>query len=319
MYTEKDISVVIPNYNRLEDLKETLKSILSVQKNILEILIVDQSSDDSIKKYISKLSNNKVKYIRSDPPAITVARNLGVSKSSKSSKIICFLDNDVTLPKNYFSEILAIFNSNNDAKGAAAYFDPPKESPFLTFLKKLFFLQRFEENRADFVSPYGNIYPSELSNTIKSEWLPGVNMCYLKSIFKDQKFDEKLLGYTISEDIDFSYRLNKKFPGSLYITPKAKIIHRASQEEREPTEKISYINQVDHYYFYKKNMSKNFSKRAKFYWSLLGISIMRSLLALLTLKKNNYLKMKFFFLSLNYVLKNKKKISSGNVRDFNLS
>ena len=207
MLSSKDISVVIPTYNRYDEVKITLNALKPFIKHISEIIVVDQSKDTKTRDLVKSLKNNKIKYIFSQTPSITIARNLGVAKSSAKSKLICFLDDDVTIQEGYFDEILRVFNEKNayavGGVDSSSYDDEEKQKFHNIFLKKLFFLGHYEKNKARILSAYGNTYPMNLQKTIKSEWLPGVNMAYKKEIFKDMKFDENLLGYTVVEDIDF--------------------------------------------------------------------------------------------------------------------
>ncbi len=319
MHSLKTISLIIPTYNRAEDLKATLKSLKLFFKNIYEIIVIDQSTDNKTKLLVNSLRNRKIKYFYSKIPSITIARNLGIKKSSSKTEIICFIDDDVTIKDGYFEEILKIFNNHAEAKAVAGYIPSPefkRISFFELISRKIFFLSYPEKDKARIISAYGNTYPDILEKTINSEWLPGVNMAYKKEIFKEQLFDENFLGYTVGEDIDFTYSLYKKYPRSLFITQRAKLVHRVSLIERYPTEKMSYINQVDHFYFHLKNMNDSFIKKVVFFWSLTGISIMRPIKFLLSRNETDYLKMKFFFTSLLYCLINIKKIKEGKLRDF---
>ena len=190
-----------------------------------------------------------------------------------------------------------------------------KEPPIENMLRRLFFISFKEVNGARILSSYCNTYPLILNKEINSHWLPGVNMCYLKSVFNEQKFDENLLGYTVAEDIDFSYRLYKKYPTGLIITPRAKLIHRVSNKEREEKKRISYINQVDHFYFQFKNLN-NFRYIVKFFWSIIGITILRALNFMFNLNNRSKLKFIYYIESLFYSIYNLKKIKKGNVREF---
>jgi GT2 family glycosyltransferase len=317
-YSLKLLSIVIPTYNRAKDLEETLRELSAFINQIENVIIVDQSKNNQTKNLIKKIKNKKIKYIFSKIPSITIARNLGVENTSKNTELICFLDDDVTPGKNYFQEILKVFNQQPEAKAVAGYFSPEKMGKFESFIRKIFLIRNLEKDRARILSAYGNTYPSNLSKVVNAEWLPGVNMVYKKEIFKKQKFDENLLGYTIAEDIDFSYRLFKNYPSSIFITPFAKIVHRASTVEREPTRRMAYVNQVDHFYFHFKNLNNNIFKNIKFGWSILGISLLRSLNFIIKPSKMNYLKLKYFIESLIYSLKNIRKIKSGRVREFSL-
>lgn len=319
MYELKNISVIIPTYNRAKDLEATLESLSGYLKKIHEVIIVDQSKNQETRSLINKLKNKKIKYVFSEIPAITIARNVGVKNSNKKNKIICFLDDDVTVVKGYFEEIVGIFNKYG-AVGVSSYNTIPeelKQKNLERVFSKIFFIGCHEnKEQAKILSAYGNTYPLKLTKIINSQWLPGVNMCYLKEIFEEQRFDENLLGYTIAEDIDFSYRLWKKYPNKLFITPFARVEHRISLIEREPTERMAFINQIDHFYFNFKNMNENLLQRIIFIWSLIGISILRPLKFIITRGGNDYLKMKFYYKSLFYCLRNLDKIKAGKLREF---
>jgi len=63
--------------------------------------------------------------------------------SSEKTKIICFIDDDVTINKGYFEEILRIFNDYQNAFGVSIYNRIPKqmnEGKIDILMKKIFFL-----------------------------------------------------------------------------------------------------------------------------------------------------------------------------------
>ncbi|MBX4196767.1 glycosyltransferase [Candidatus Pacearchaeota archaeon] len=310
-YGIRDLSVIIPTYNRPDDIALTLSSLRKFP--VKEVIVVDQSKDDRTKRVVKSIKN--ITYLYSSQPSITIARNKGAKASS--GRLVCFIDDDVTLGKNYFSEILKVFNENPDARAAAAYIkEDAKDSPFMILLKKLFFLSRRENERTDVVSSYGNLYPIHLAKTKNTQWLPGVNMVYKREVFSEQQFDENLLGYTVVEDMDFSYRLYMRHHSSLFLTPYADIVHRASSIERYPTRKISYLNQVDHFYFNFKDMNKGILQQFKFIWSLLGITLLRKISALTSGKKENILRLTFYLSSLIYCFTHLGQIRKGRVRNF---
>lgn len=322
-YSMKDISVVIVTYNRAKELEITLNNLKSMIKSLNEITIVDQSDGNESRKIVKKINSRKIKYIYSKIPSITIARNKGVSSSSKNAKIICFIDDDVSVKDNYFQGILEVFNKYTEAKAVAGYvpFEErlEKESYHETIARKIFFLGgRIKRDEAKIVSSYGNRYPKEISGIINADWFPGDNMAYKTEIFKDMKFDENLLGYTVAEDIDFSYRVSKKYKNSVFITPKANLTHRYSGKAREPTARLAYLNQVDHFYFNFKNLNSTLKEKLIFFWTLFGISSLRILNFLYTRKKEDALKLKFYFSSLFYCLANLNKIRNGRVREFDI-
>ncbi len=93
---EKNVSVVIPTYNRAHVLKKTIPSYL--QDVTLEVILVDDGSADSTRECVKKLHQHykEVKYIRlKKHKGVTYARNAGISKAS--GEYVFFGDDDACL------------------------------------------------------------------------------------------------------------------------------------------------------------------------------------------------------------------------------
>jgi len=312
-YSEKDISVIIPTYNRAEELKITLKSFLALEEKTREIIVVDQSENDETKKIVKQY---KLKYVHSKIPSLTIARNLGIKNASKNSKIILFIDDDTLFNKNYLKELLKVYNNFSDAIGVAGYFNPPHFNKGLNFFKKIFLLFNYEKNKTRITAPFGNTYPSKLNSIIKAQWLPGVNMSYKKEIFKNNRFDENFLGYALTEDIGFSYSILRKGLGNIYISPFAKVTHRVSKTSRANEKRRQYINTVDHIYFYFKN--KSFIFFIKLIWNVIGITLLRIFRFIGMPNKRNFYSLLYFLSSVLYCINNLNKIKRGKIREFKL-
>jgi GT2 family glycosyltransferase len=314
-YRLEDVSVVIPTYNRAKDLKVTLNSFRKFWRRLKEIIIIDQSKNKETKNLILGLKNSKLKYIYSNIPSLTKARNIGIKNVSEESKIVCFIDDDVNVRDNYFKEILKTFKDNEKAILIGGYVrDSIKHSKIELLLRKIFFIGRKEASRADVVSVYGNNYPNQLSKRINAQWLPGVNMCIKKEVLASIKFDENFYGYCLAEDFDFSYRVYQRYPKGIIITPFARIQHRYSNVERIVNKDKIYMNQINHFYLNYKNFNKTVKEKIIFMWLLGGLIKLRVMIFLLSLNKKNWLNLKYFLGSLLYCLKNQKELKRGNLR-----
>ncbi len=88
------ISVIIPTYNRVFLLIETVNSILEQTYNNFEIIIVSDGSTDNTKDEIFKLKDSRIKFLELDKnygyPA--KARNEGIKQSK--GDFIAFCDDD---------------------------------------------------------------------------------------------------------------------------------------------------------------------------------------------------------------------------------
>ncbi|WP_051015674.1 glycosyltransferase family 2 protein [Desulfitobacterium dichloroeliminans] len=85
------ISVIIPFYNRIPLLIETIRSVLAQTYTNFEIILIDDGSTDDISP-IRMLKDPRIHYVYQKHQGVSIARNLGISLSS--GEYIAFLDSD---------------------------------------------------------------------------------------------------------------------------------------------------------------------------------------------------------------------------------
>lgn len=107
------ISVVIPTYNRKNDLIKCLGAIQNIDypyKNF-EVIIIDDGSMDRteefMKSFVKKQKN--IKYFKQKNSGPAKARNLGIKKSR--GEIVFFVDDDVLVPKDLIKKSLIWYKS----------------------------------------------------------------------------------------------------------------------------------------------------------------------------------------------------------------
>ncbi|MEO1375902.1 MAG: glycosyltransferase family 2 protein [Cyanobacteria bacterium J06635_10] len=86
------VSIIIPAYNAMNYLPETLESVFEQTFTDFEILIINDGSSDDIVEWASKITDSRVKLIGQANQGVSAARNTGISKSQ--GKYIAFLDAD---------------------------------------------------------------------------------------------------------------------------------------------------------------------------------------------------------------------------------
>lgn len=87
------ISVIIPTYNREKVIKQSIESILKQSYQDIEIIVVDDNSNDNTFELIKEVNSPKVRYYRLDKNmGACFARNYGVKKSN--GEYIAFQDSD---------------------------------------------------------------------------------------------------------------------------------------------------------------------------------------------------------------------------------
>lgn len=99
------ISVIIPVYNRPEELKELLDS-LTIQhfKEATEVIVVEDgsslTSEDAVSQFTSQL---RIKYISQENAGPAAARNRGAREAE--GEYLFFFDSDCALPSDFFDKM----------------------------------------------------------------------------------------------------------------------------------------------------------------------------------------------------------------------
>ncbi|RHX91202.1 glycosyl transferase [Leptospira yasudae] len=87
------VSVVIPTYNRADDLKRALNSIIHQTHRNWEILIVDNSSVDHTDDIVKSFDDPRIRLFKvHNQGVVAVSRNLGIQRAK--GKYIALLDSD---------------------------------------------------------------------------------------------------------------------------------------------------------------------------------------------------------------------------------
>jgi len=94
------VSVIIPTYNRLPLLIETLDNILNQSLKPTEIIVVDNNSSDGTQDYLKHNYKGNVTLLNNKKNTPGAARNLGLKIAS--GKFIKFMDSDDLITTNTF-------------------------------------------------------------------------------------------------------------------------------------------------------------------------------------------------------------------------
>ncbi len=91
------VSIIIPAYNSMKFLPETLASVWQQTFSDFEVLIVDDGSSDNIKEWVSQIDDARLKLIAQVNQGASAARNTGIKAAR--GEYIAFLDaDDIWMP-----------------------------------------------------------------------------------------------------------------------------------------------------------------------------------------------------------------------------
>jgi len=122
------ISVIIPTYNHATYIGEALDSVLQQTYENLEIIIIDNYSDDNTEQIVSSIKDLRIQYWKfHNDGVIAASRNFGVDKAN--GKIIAFLDSDDIWEPEKLHHQVQHLETNNDISIVASNYYIIGESP----------------------------------------------------------------------------------------------------------------------------------------------------------------------------------------------
>ena len=124
-------SIIIPVYNRPDEVEELLDSLTSQKLNIFEVIIVEDGSTLPCKDIVDKYSDLlTIKYFTKENTGPGTTRNYGAKKAS--GEYLIFFDSDCIIPKNYLAHVEEeLANQPVDAFGG-----PDRAHPSFTPIQK---------------------------------------------------------------------------------------------------------------------------------------------------------------------------------------
>jgi GT2 family glycosyltransferase len=316
------VSIVIPTYNRVDDLSACLKSIGCQTTLPKEVIIVDDSDTVAVQHFIESLRDEfqkigvSLEHIRNTAgKSLTIARNVGI-KYAKGD-IILFLDDDVVLDERYIKEILAIYSCFPSAMGVQGLItNIQKPNNIVSLFNRLFYLGHNEVLQSRVLPSASCTYPSipdgyQLS--VPCEWLSGCNQSYRKDVFLSLQFDENLTRYSYKEDVDFSYRVFKTWPLSLYMAPAAQCVHNVSSAGRLPKKVRIEMEEVYSLYFFYKNIDQNILNKCIYIWSRAGYFIKNIGIVFLKIREHQLLYIKYIIGAVSLGFRNRNRIKNSDL------
>lgn len=90
-------SIVIPLYNKENEIQHTLNSVLQQNFSDFEVLVINDGSTDNSGQKVLAFSDKRIKYLKTENGGVSKARNKGIALAT--SPLIAFLDaDDIWLP-----------------------------------------------------------------------------------------------------------------------------------------------------------------------------------------------------------------------------
>jgi GT2 family glycosyltransferase len=266
------VSVVICTKDRPAELSLCLDSLTRQTRMPTEVIVVDSSiasQEAAVRMFGARVPSGCTVNFLHTAPGLTRQRNIGVQEASAS--VILFLDDDTILDENYIQGIASVYEQDTEARiggvGGAIVPDPTlSESWLRSAFRRIFLLPSFGRGRIK-RSGYQEFAfsPREF---LEVEFLSGCNMSYRREVFEYLRFDERLTGYSLGEDLHFSYAVSRRW--RLVLTPHARLEHREAAVGRPVAKDKMEMAVLNHHRFFREQVAANPLDWLCYFWSLLG-------------------------------------------------
>lgn len=248
------VSLLIPTMNRPDSLKQTLASYFDAEVIPMQLVVVDQSKDETIAENNRKIVESydsacTVCYIYQEIPSLTKARNRAFEYACQ--EIIICSDDDIDVNPDTLNYIYELMKDKNLAMIAGLDRNMKLSGGKIGYLLGT---KSFKYRKIGHVtkSMLGR-FPEEIHGQVETMWAMGFFCVFRRSLIQKWKieWDEKLLEYAYAEDLDFSYTYYKRARAErlrCIMDERVTVDHRASQEYRTPTRKSTYMYVINRYY-----------------------------------------------------------------------
>jgi len=212
------ISAVVPTRDRSPVLTRTLQSLSLQSAQPLELIVVDASTDDTTRKFLSEFQNQvspnvSVRWVAADVCGAAPQRNQGVALTTQ--QFICFFDDDIVFEPDCIRRLWQALQSDSQLGGVnAMVVNQRYQSPGVVS-RTMFTLMhgRWEKSFAGrVIGPAINLLPEDrddLPEVVPVEWLNLGCTIYRREALPAAPFDSVFTGYSMMEDVALSLRVGR--------------------------------------------------------------------------------------------------------------
>ncbi len=298
--------------------QSVLQLLQSVQGQTLypdEILIIDGSTNLETEQILKDNPFQHLHYFAVPPEhrGLTRQRNYGIDRVGNAMEVICFLDDDIILEKEYFEQLLKTYESYPEALGVGGYISNESTCEYVgdSYLPKIdeyFFdgWKRKESSRfllrkrlgldSDCPPGYSSLYSHGRSvgflppsgKIYEVEMLMGGVSSFRKTVFRSLQFSTYFEGYGLYEDADFTLRVSKI--GKLFVNTAAKLNHYHHSSGRPNQFQYGKMVVRNGWYVWRvKNPNPSLSARIKWHFITILLTFIRFLNSITTTKRKQAL------------------------------
>ncbi len=271
-------SIVIPTYKRENDLERFFDSAIKQSLLPYEIILIDDDALEIsyIKKWMDKFVELGVEFVyykkdhskEDEFQGCTSSRNIGVDKAR--SEVVFILDDDLILEKDYFLNIMKIWNNNKDKNliGVGGIITNNREKRLFEKIYNLIFALeskvKWDVNDRGF-----QVWDNGIKELTKGYYMHGGVCAYDKKKTQELGFTVFAHGRTGLIDPEFSIKAKQKGYYFL-IDPNSKVEHKHSSSGREKAFLAGIKETRNRKFMFREYCKQNIANKIIFFWSWFG-------------------------------------------------
>ena len=217
------VSIIIVNFNGKEYLKDCLNSLLQINYENFEIILVDNNSQDDSVEFVKKVFPMVIIIKLDKNKGFAEPNNIG-AKNAKGDFLL-FLNNDTKVTPNFLSELVKVMNQDSQISICQSLLVKPSGEI---------------DSSGDFVDIYGRVFsnkekPNEVKPILSGK---GASILVRKNIFWELGgFDEN---FSVSfEDVEIGWK-SWLWNYKVMIAPNSLVIHLAGKTTSQLKEKTQF-------------------------------------------------------------------------------
>lgn len=264
--------VVICTRNRPDDLGKALSAVEAVAPGI-EVLVADSSDGAHLADVRDLVEVHDRVTLLTCTPGLARQRNQALDwvDAHRADKAhVHFIDDDTEVLPGYVDAITEVFDSRPEVAGVGGVvLNQPR--PRHVGPKRLFCLYGPTPGQ---VLPSGRVTIGhyEGDEATDPSWLPGCAMSYRTASIAGRCFDDRLEGYSLGEDMYFSFALSHDHP--LAIAPEARVLHHFSPQNRLSRTRLAPVKLALLHRFVREN--RRHGMRVSAFWlAVLGDMVLK--------------------------------------------
>ncbi|AOG03386.1 glycosyltransferase [Bosea sp. RAC05] len=238
---DQSLSIAICTRNRPASVALTLSHIWRQARHLgtgVEVILVDDGEieDATVEAWAmdAVVAGATLRYLRKSPDMRGLYESRKLAVLEASSEIVLFLDDDVTIGRNYLSRVLNTFADNPDIAGVGGVDQlslPAGQGGLGEAFARLFLMSSGDPGK---LSASGMNYSQAMwrlqADAFASEFLHGCNMAFRRSALLRLPDMSWLTGHSPCEDLVLSYEASRW--GKLVVDPNLRVYHLAIEGGR---------------------------------------------------------------------------------------